>query len=41
MDSQQNIKNKPFIYDYVYFFNYILAPGNGAFYVIILLNSLN
>ncbi len=25
MDSQQNIKNKPFIYDYVYFLNYILA----------------
>ncbi len=29
-DSQQNIKNENFIYDYIYLSNYIWAPENGG-----------
>ncbi len=35
MDSQQNIKNEPFIYDHVYLSNYIWAPENGGKMVVI------
>ncbi len=29
-DSQQNIKNLHFIYDYIYLSNYIWTPENGG-----------
>ncbi len=51
-DSQQNIKNEHFIYDYIYLSSYIWAPENGgtvykngcnseAFYDIFLFNPWN
>ncbi len=29
-DSQQNIKNEHFIYDYIFLSNYIWSPKNGG-----------